>query len=224
MVLVLALTALAFVLARVLGAPRGVGRAILGAAAALVLLGPVLPEGHPLHTDFRTLGWTAAVAAVVAAYALGVRSLRRRAAARVPEAREHAVGLVRIGDDAALAAETRAALEAEEARALGAPRPLSLAWRDAGGGLQGHLRLRERGETAEIELVLVAEGSRGQGIASRLLEAACAEAAARGLRRMAVAPGSWEAPDFFRRAGFAAVAEHDLGGGLSRLRMERPLP
>ena len=130
---------------------------------------------------------------------------------------------MQIDDDAALTADTAAALIADEAAALGRARRLSLAWRAEDGALAGHIRLRQTGATAEIEALRVTPAHRGQGIGSRLLAAAETEARARGLARLAVAPGSWQAPGFFARAGYVTVAERDLGGGARRLWMERAL-
>ncbi len=212
---------------RGLSSARGAWRFILAAAGLAVVASQVLPAGHRLRADLggsaAALGWLVAAAVPITAYALWVRSLRRRAGADRP-ARRHPAGLVQIADDVALLADTAAALDAETAAALGPARPLSLAWRSEDGALTGHLRLRESGATAEIEALLVAPEHRGQGIGRRLLAAAETEARARGLARLAVAPGSWQAPAFFARMGYATTAEHDLGRGARRFRMERELP
>ena len=226
MVLIAALTVLALLVARILRAPRGTWRPILAAAALAALASQLLPTGHPLRADLggsaTTLAWLVALSIPLTAYALWLRSLRRRAGAATPPP-SHPTGLVQIDEDAALAAETTAALDADTAAALGPPRTLSLAWRAEDGALAGHLRLRQVGATAEIEALRVAAKHRGQGVGSRLLAAAETEARARGLARLAVAPGSWQAPGFFARAGYVTVAERDLGGGASRLWMERAL-
>ena len=130
---------------------------------------------------------------------------------------------MQIADDAALVAETAEALARLAEPALGPPAPLSLAWRAEDGTLAGHLRLRRAAETAEIEALIVAERFRRQGIGTRLLRAAEGEARGRGLGRIAATVGSWQVPEFFAAAGYRAEAEHDLGGGVRCIRMEREL-
>jgi GNAT superfamily N-acetyltransferase len=226
MVLILVLVGVALLLARLLKAPRGTWRFILGAAALAAVASQLLPAGHPLRADLlgsaEAFGWLIVALIPVTAYALGLRALRRRAGSDA-EPPSHPSGLVQIPDDAALVGDTRAALAADSAAALGLPRPLSLAWRTEDGQLAGHLRLHQAGTTAEIDLLLVAPGHRGTGIGTRLLAAADAEARVRGLDRLTVAPGSWQDTGFFTHAGFVTTAERDLGHGARRLWMERPL-
>ncbi len=225
MLLTVVLTAFALLAARLLGAPPGSWKLILGIAAAETLSSQFLPAGHPLRVNLAgsaaAVAWLVALLIPLSAYGLWIRSLRRRATPAA--APKHPTGLVQIDDDAALTAETAAALASDDAAALGPRRPLSLAWRAEDGVLAGHLRLRQTGATAEIEALRVTPAHRRQGIGSRLLAAAETEARARGLARLAVAPGSWQAPGFFTRAGYVTVTEHDLGGGARRLWMERPL-
>ena len=229
MTLIVTLALLALGLARLVRAPRGTWRYILAAAVLAALGSQLLPAGHPFRADVaasaRNLGWVGLALIPVAAYALGIRWLRRRTGADAgPAAPRHPTGLVRIAEDAALAADTEAALTAEAAAVPGAaPATLSLAWRAEDGSLAGHLRMRQTAGTAEILALRVAPPHRRRGIGGRLLAAAEAEARARGARRMAVAPFSWQAPGFFARAGYRTAAERALGGGLSRLWMERDL-
>jgi GNAT superfamily N-acetyltransferase len=227
MALILALAGVALLLARLLGAPRGSWRFILAAAAIAALASQLLPAGHPLRADLlgsaETFGWLLVALIPLTAYALWLRALRRRAGTARPGPAGHPTGLVQIPEDAALVADTSAALDAGTIAALGPPRPLSLAWRAADGSLAGHLRLHQAGATAEIELLLVAPGHRGAGIGTRLLAAAEAEARARGLARLAIAPGSWQDAGFFTHAGFVTTAELPLGPGARRYWMERPL-
>lgn len=227
MALILVLVGVALLLARLLKAPRGTWRFILGAAALAAVASQLLPAGHPLRADLlgsaEAFGWLIVALIPVTAYALWLRSLRRRAGKDEPEAPSHPTGLVQIPDDAALVDDTTAALAADTAAALGLPRPLSLAWRAEDGQLAGHLRLHQAGTTAEIDLLLVAPGHRGTGIGARLLAAADAEARIRGLDRLTVAPGSWQDAGFFTHAGFVTTAELDLGRGARRFWMERPL-
>jgi ribosomal protein S18 acetylase RimI-like enzyme len=210
--------------ARRMGAPPGVWRWTLGAAGLVLVASQALPAGHPLRADLAgavvALAWLVVAAVPLTLYALWVRGLRRRAR---PDAPSRPVGLVQFAADAALAADTAGALEAE-ARAAGAFQgTLSLGWRAPDGALAGQLRLRQTGRTAEIEALWVALPHRGQGIGTRLVAAAEAEARARGLERLAVAPGSWQGPGLFRRAGFTVVAERPLGSGLGRVWMEKEL-
>jgi hypothetical protein len=102
------------------------GPALLG--AALIMLSTLLlPAGHPRRTETaawaQVLFWLALAAAPIWAYALWVRKLRRRTGA--DEAPAVPQGLVQFPRDAALAAETAAALLAEAPGAR-----LTLGWRD----------------------------------------------------------------------------------------------
>ena len=226
MTLILLIAGAALLLARLLRAPRGNWRYILAAAALAALASQILPAGHPLRADLpasaRAFGWLLVLLIPATVYALWIRRLRRRADADRP-AQAHPVGLVQIAEDAALVADTTATLDAATHQTLGSPRPLSLAWRSEDGSLAGHLRLHQAGTTAEIDLLLVAPDHRRQGIGTRLLAAAESEARARGLDRLAAAPGSWQHAGFFTRSGFVTTAERDLGQGASRYWMERRL-
>jgi GNAT superfamily N-acetyltransferase len=224
---IVALALLGLGLARLLGAPPGVWRPVLAAAVLAALGSQLLPAGHPLRVDVagsaRSLGWLGLALAPVVAYALGIRWLRRRTGVGAPAAPGHLRGLVQFADDTRLTADTEAALDEEAAASGAAARFLSLGWRTDGGSLAGHLRMRQTADTAEVLLLRVAPQHRRQGIGARLLAAAEGEARARGARRMWAAPGSWQAPDVFARAGYRTVAERPLGPGLSRLWMEREL-
>ncbi len=159
MLLVIGLTLFALALARAMRAPAGTWRWILGVAATALVASQVLPEGNAFRQDVAgsatTLFWIGLGLAPVAAYAVLVRALRRRIGTDMALAGARAGsglrGLVRIDADAALAAETSAALRAE---APGAGR--SFGWRDADGTMAGHLRLVLRGDLAEIEMLRVA--------------------------------------------------------------------
>lgn len=226
MVQVLSLTLFALLAARLFRAPRGTWRFILAAAALILGASQLLPAGNPFRADVagsaRTLFWVGLAGLPVAGYALMLRGLRRRTGADAPAAR-HPVGLVRIVDDAALVAETQAALAAEAAASGAACAALSLGWRTGDGALVGRVQLRRTAETAEVAALWVAEPARGQGIGARLLEAAEVEARAMGARRMTLSLGSWQRPDFFGRAGYVTVAERPLGCGLTRRWMEKEL-
>jgi len=224
---VAALTIFALLLARVLRAPAGAWRWVLGVAAAALIGSQLLPASNAFRADVagsaRTLFWVGLGLAPLAAYAVVLRKLRRRAGADAGLApRPSPRGLVQFPEDAALAADTAAALAGETAAALtGAP--VSLGWRGEDGALEGHLRLRLRGDRAEIEMLRVAPGARGRGVGRDLLRAAEREAGERGARRIGALVGDWQAPEFFARSGFAADAAHDLGGGVRRQWMEKPL-
>jgi ribosomal protein S18 acetylase RimI-like enzyme len=202
MVPILALALFALLLARALQAPPGTWRWIVGAAALALVASQLLPAGHPYRVDLagsaRLALWIGLAAVPVAAYALWLRGLRRRSGVAAAPERPRPRGLVQFAEDAALAAETAAALEAE------APgRRLSLGWRGADGGLEGHLRLRVAGELAEVEQLRVAPAARRRGVGRALLGAAEGEAAGLGARRIGAAVADWQAPEFFAAAGYA---------------------
>lgn len=190
------------------------GPALLG--AALIMLSTLLlPAGHPRRTETaawaQVLFWLALAAAPIWAYALWVRKLRRRTGA--DEAPAVPQGLVQFPRDAALAAETAAALLAEAPGAR-----LTLGWRDEAGALQATLRLRIEADLAEVELFRVAPEARRQGLGARLLAAAEREAAIRGAARIGALVAPWQGASAFRRAGYLPGAE---AGG--RLWLEKAL-
>lgn len=225
---VLAFTAFALLLARVMRAPRGTWRYILGAAALVLAGSQLLPAAHPFRADVagsaQTLFWLGLALLPVALYAWVLRGVRRRTgAARAAPPARRPVGLVQIADDAALLRDTRAAL-AEEAAALpDPPATLSLGWRTEEGELAGHGRLRRLGVVVEVEALWVAPGQRRQGIASRLLAALESEARNGGAARAFAAVESWQVPGFFERSGYRVTAARDIGAGHSRAWMEKEL-
>lgn len=229
MLQVMSLTVFALLVARIAHAPPGSWRYILGAAALALLASQLLPAGHPWRVDLvagaGTLGWLALVAAPVAGYALVIRGLRRRTGVDAPSRPRHPTGLVRIADDAALAADTRAALDEETRAATGrAPETVSLAWRGDDGSLLGHARLTVMAADAQLLMLWVAAPSRRQGIGGRLLAAAEDEARDRGAARLTAEVGSWQGPGFLTQRGFRQTARSDLGGGLERLALTKELP
>lgn len=229
MVQIAAATVFALTLARVLRAPRGSWRYILGAAAAAMLATQFLPEGHPLRADVaessQNLAWLAVAMVPVAAYGLWVRRLRLRTGVDRPAApaSEHPRGLVQIRDDAALAAETRATLD-DTARGAGvAPETISLAWRGDHGELEGHLRLRLVGAQGEVEMLHVEPDARRHGIGTALIAAAQREAQAQGVRSLTATVGSWQALPFFTANGFRPIIERDVGNGQALHVLEKTL-
>ncbi len=78
---------------------------------------------------------------------------------------------------------------------------------DAGDGLIGAVAGYSWAGIAEIRQLWVDEAHRGQGIGRRLLDAAVAEAAARGCRAVWTASYSFQAPGFYEKAGFRREAE-----------------
>jgi len=223
--LIAILTLFALLLARVVGAPKNAWKLILIGAGFLTLGSQFLARGHPMRVDLVTTAqvgfWVGLAMIPVGIYAIFLRRLRRRTGAdRLNDAKPRRTGLVRIDDDRALAADTRAALEDETPGGAGT---MSLAWRDPDGALVGHIRLRRFAEAAEIETIRVAPDRRGDGIGGRLLSAAERELRADGVTRMLAAPGDWQAPEFFARAGYRVEGTDALGGGRSRLRISKDL-
>lgn len=231
MVQITAVTLFALALARIVRAPRGAWRYILGVAVAAALATQFLPAGHPLRADVaessQNLAWLAVAMIPVAAYGLWVRRLRLRTGVdrteKQEQTAEHPRGLVQIRDDAVLVAETRAALD-DMARSAGmGPDALSLGWRGENGALEGHLRLRLIGARAEVEMLHVAPEARGGGIGTALLTAAEGEAKTRGVRAIAASVGSWQAVPFFTANGYRPVIDRETGSGQALHMLEKAL-
>jgi GNAT superfamily N-acetyltransferase len=207
-------TIFALLLARVMRAPRGTWRWILGAAAAVLAASQLLPAGNAFRENVRgsidEAFWLAAVAVPVVGYALLVRQIRRRTGVARPASVPRRIGLVLVADDAALARDTVRLLAAEEGAEM-----LSVGWRDPEGAMAGHARLRLGGELADLELLWVAPGERGRGIGGRLLAQAETEARERGAARLAATAGEAGA-GFLARRGFAVYGRLE-GAGRSHL-------
>lgn len=220
---VASLTLFAFLLARVLRAPRGTWRFILGAAALVLAASQLLPEGNAFREDVAgsagTLFWIGLGLVPVAAYGVVVWHVRRRTGVDAPAAPSHPRGLVQFPEDAALARETAAALAA----AAPPTQHVSFGWRAEDGALVGHLRLRRTGDLAEIEMLHVDPAHRRQGIATALLAAATGEAARAGASRCGALVGDWQVPAVFAASGFAPGPALPAGDGHSRLWLEKPL-
>jgi GNAT superfamily N-acetyltransferase len=216
MVRIAAFTLFALLLARVMRAPAGTWRWILGAAVAVVLGSQLLPEGNAFREDVRgslgALFWIGLALLPVAAYALVIRRLRARTGVDAELRPARPTGLVLVEDDARLAADTAGAWAAETGAET-----LSVGWRDEAGAMAGHARLRLAAGTAALETLWVAPPARGGGIGARLLAQAEAEARDRGAGRLVATALGPAAEGFLLRRGFAVYGRLDGGDGRSHL-------
>ena len=86
-------------------------------------------------------------------------------------------------------------------------RSLSCFLRDEAGEVVAGLHGFTWGGYAKIEWLWLAEHLRGSGLGQRLVEAAEAEAAARGCRVVRVDTHTFQAPGFYERLGYRRVGE-----------------
>lgn len=87
--------------------------------------------------------------------------------------------------------------------------PLWLFMRDGTGKIHGGLRGQTYWSWCSIDVLVVAEPYRGQGIGSRLLAAAEAIARSRGCVGIRLDTMSFQAPDFYRRHGYVEFGRID---------------
>ena len=89
-------------------------------------------------------------------------------------------------------------------------RPLSCFARDTAGAVVGGLVGRTWGPCAEIQQLWVAEACRGEGIATRLVEAFEARASARGCRSFYLETFDFQAPGFYEKLGYRRAFALDV--------------
>lgn len=85
--------------------------------------------------------------------------------------------------------------------------PLAAIARDAGGRVRGGAVGRTWGACCELLQLWVAEDQRSQGLGTRLLQQFEQAARARGCTVFYLTTLSFQAPDFYRRRGYAVAAE-----------------
>ena len=90
---------------------------------------------------------------------------------------------------------------------LGDVKPLAVLAHDASGRLVGGASGRWWGACCELLQLWVDEAHRSKGIGSRLVREFEAQARARGCRIFYLTTLSFQAPDFYRRLGYVALAE-----------------
>lgn len=216
---VLSATVFLLLLARVLRAPAAASYLVLVVAVLILSGSQLLPPGTALREDVRAsagpLFWIGIAALPVAGYVLVIRAIRRRTLAERQDT-PASTGLVLISEDAALARDTRSALAAETGTR---DQYLSVGWRDEGGALAGHARLRLRGTHADLDLLWVAPTARGRGIGARLVAQAGREAHLRGAHILHATAPSPRAAACLARNGFRAYAAAD-----DRIHLRKPLP
>src|SRR5215203_907664 len=74
------------------------------------------------------------------------------------------------------------------------------------GALAGAVAGYTWGGICELRQVIVEEAFRGEGIGRALVQAALSEAVRRGCRRVFLTTYDFQAPEFYRKLGFEAVA------------------
>jgi ribosomal protein S18 acetylase RimI-like enzyme len=80
--------------------------------------------------------------------------------------------------------------------------PVSCVWRDEGGAVVAGITGYVWGECCHVQFLWVHEARRGGGLGTRLLAFAEEEAARRGCRQVVLETYTFQAPEFYRRAGY----------------------
>ncbi|MEM9010140.1 MAG: GNAT family N-acetyltransferase [Pseudomonadota bacterium] len=203
----------------------------LGAFGGLILLALIGPGRATffatIGSSLSSLSWLAIAALPIGVYALFVRNLRRRAegleedrAAEAPRPR----GFVLIEEDDDLHEEMVARLRAENRRATNwNRRTFSIAHR----GPDNEIIAAGRGilnmGLVEIRGVWIDPGWRGRGMGRGLLSALEEEARSRGADRAAVDTYSWQAREFYLKAGYDEYAVLPYPNGTSRHYLQKEL-
>lgn len=94
-----------------------------------------------------------------------------------------------------------------EATGLADGRGMSIRVEGEAGDLVAGLTGWTWGECGYVDVLWVAESNRRQGIGTRLMDAAEAEAVARGCTSMVLSTHTFQAPDFYRRRGYLEVGK-----------------
>jgi GNAT superfamily N-acetyltransferase len=103
-------------------------------------------------------------------------------------------------------------------------RPLYIRVSDESGALIAGLSGWTWAGCGYVDVLWVATGHRGQGLGTRLMEAAEAEAMTRGCSVMALSSHSFQAPDFYRRRGYVQTGETpDYPLGHSQVHLRKAL-
>lgn len=111
--------------------------------------------------------------------------------------------------DALLAVDTGLELHNHAAAPLAEVSELAAFAHDASGRLVGGAVGRTWGRCCELLQLWVESGQRGQGTGSRLLQEFEAHARTRGCDIFYLTTLSYQAPDFYRRHGYAVLAQID---------------
>jgi GNAT superfamily N-acetyltransferase len=110
------------------------------------------------------------------------------------------------------------------ATGIGDARDLVILLRDPAGRIYAGLSGHTWGGAAEVKLLWVDEAWRYRGVGSRLLRAAEQEARIRGCAKMVLSTHSFQAPQFYRRLGYAIAGEvRDYPAGHSHMLLEKTL-